>query len=389
MAPSYANTIYYDLDTKTVTSFTADAWDVGFLRTSAMSMSIRTNSLIEVFEASNDTDDWATIDITNEENWTPLYNGDTDWTSGSIDRGSATYGWGEYNITNHHVTGSIIFILKFTDGTYAKFINEDFYGGYTFRYATWDGSAWSEDTTETILNTENENNRFNYYSIKEGSKVVAEPNMDAWHLVFTKYYTDVEDNEGNTVKYLVTGTLINEGLTVAVNEEEEDTADTTNLTYSEATNSIGYGWKSFSMDTFSYIVDENKAYYIKSEEGSIYRLVFTSFEGSATGNLAFKFDDITNSLSIDDVNESISFGIYPNPSSDKKINLVYDVNTLTTDINEVEIYAITGAKVFSSTLKSNTGFYNKELHLENLQSGVYVLKFTSGTTSITRKLILN
>lgn len=388
MTPDYANTVYYNLESKTETSFTADSWDIGFLRTSAMSMSIRTNALIETFEASNNTDDWANINVTNEANWTQLYNGDTDWTSGAIDSGSATYGWGEYNITNHHVTGEIIFVLKYTDGTYIKFINEDYYGGYTFTYSIWDGTSWSEDTTETIANTENTNNRFNYYSLKNNTTVIAEPEMDAWDLVFNKYYTNVEDSEGNTVKYLVTGALVNEDITVAV-DEEENGEDTTNLTYSEDINTIGYDWKSFSMDTFSYEVDSNKAYYIKTEEGIIYRLVFTSFDGSSTGNLSFNYENVTESLGVEDINETISFGIYPNPSHNKKINLIYDVNALTSSNSKVAIYTTTGAKVFSSNLKNSTGFYNKELQLNNLQNGVYILKFTSGNTSVTKKLILN
>ncbi|MFB9051865.1 T9SS type A sorting domain-containing protein [Formosa undariae] len=389
MQPNYESTVYYNLDTQAETSFTADAWDIGFLRTSSMSMSIRTNALVDVFEASNNTNDWSAIDVANEANWTKLYNGDTDWTSGSIDSGSASYGWGNYNMANHHVLGSVIFVLKYADGTYAKFINEDFYGGYTFKYATWDGTTWSDDKTETIANSENENNRFNYFSLKNGSKVIAEPAMDAWHLVFNRYYTDIEDNEGNLVKYLVTGILTNSGISVAINDEENDNTDLSNLTYSEDINTIGSDWKTFSMNTYSYEVNPNKAYYIKTESGAIYRLVFTSFEGMSTGNLSFTYEDVTQRLSIDNVNESISFGVYPNPTTDKKINLVYDVNALTSSNNEVAIYALTGAKVFATSLKNNSGFYNKELQLDNLQSGIYILKFTSGNTSTTKKLILN
>ncbi|WP_435136157.1 T9SS type A sorting domain-containing protein [Formosa sp. A9] len=386
--PDYANTVYYNLDTQTETSFAADSWDIGFLRTSAMSMGIRTNALVEVYEASDDIENWSAIDVANIDNWTQLYNDDTNWTSGAYDQGSATYGWGEYNIANHHVTGSIIFVLKLIDGTFVKFINEDYYGGYTFKYATWDGSAWSEDKTEVILNSENDTNRFNYFSFKTNSKVVAEPAMDAWHLVFGKYYTDVPVSATETMKYMVTGALVNAGITVAVNDESGENPDTSNLTYAEAINTIGYNWKSFSMETYTYDIDSDTAYYVKTEAGNIYRLVFTGFEGSSTGNLSFNFEDVTEKLSITDVNEGIAFGIYPNPTTDKKINLIYDVNALQATQSNISIYAVTGAKVFETTIKNQNGFYNKELQLNNLQSGVYILKFTSGNQSVTKKLVL-
>lgn len=387
--PNYINTVYYNLETETEASFAADSWDIGFLRTGAMSMSIRVNPLVEVYQASDELTDWNTIDVANIDNWTALYNDDTTWNTGAFDQGSATYGWGEYNMANHHVTGSIIFVLKYADGTFAKFINEDYYGGYTFKYAIWDGATWGEDKTETIANSENENQRFNCFSLRTGNKVVAEPAMDAWHLVFGKYYTDVEAGEGETMKYLVTGALVNEGLTVAVNTEDNENQDTSNLTYHADINTIGYDWKSFNMDTFTYDVNSNKAYYIKTEEGNIFRLAFTSFEGSATGNLSFNFEDVTEKLNVTQVNEGLSFGIYPNPSTDRTINLIYNVNSLQSTQSNIVIYTVTGSKVFDTSVKNRNGFHNKQLQLNHLQSGVYILKFTSGNQSVTKKLILN
>ena len=177
MGSSYSNQVFYKLDTEAEVSFAANSWDIAMLRTSAYDFALRVNGGvgINVFEASNNLADWATIDVSQEASWTQLYNSDTQWNEGAFDRGSATYGWGEYNTTTHHVEGTVVFVLKYSDGTYRKFINEDFYGGYTFKYSTWNGSNWSTDQTVTIPNSNNPSNTYNYYSLENNTEVVAAP----------------------------------------------------------------------------------------------------------------------------------------------------------------------------------------------------------------------
>tara|TARA_B100000963_G_scaffold342030_1_gene342499 strand:- start:445 stop:1692 length:1248 start_codon:yes stop_codon:yes gene_type:complete len=386
MGAGYSEQVYYKLSTQTETSFAANLWDIAMLRTSAYDFAIRVNDGIgiQVFEASviTSTSDWAAIDIADESSWTQLYNSDTQWDKGAFDQGSATYGWGEYNPVTHHVEGTIIFVLKYSDGTYRKFVNEDFFSGYTFKYSTWTGSEWTADQTVTIPNSNNPNNVYNYYSLQNDTEVVAEPVPANWDLKFTKYYTEVAPN----TMYLVSGVLNNELVEVAENDEPGGMPVSPSLTYSTEINTIGYDWKSYT--GAGYSIDSEKAFYIKYEDGAVYRLYFTAFSGSSTGNLSFNFEDVTSSLGIEDVAEGISFGIYPNPSTDKKINLVYDVNNLSADKNEVSIYSTTGQQVFKTVLYNNAGFYNKNLDLSSLANGIYILKFNSGEYSISKKIIL-
>lgn len=392
LSPGYANQLYYKLSTETEAPYAANSWDIALLRTSTFSIGIRVNAGTgtEVFEASNNPSDWSTIDVANEGGWTKLNNDDTSWTEGAFDRGSATYGWGEYNPATHHVVGTVIFVLKYADGSYRKFINEDFFGGYTFKYSTWDSgtSTWGTDETATVANSNNPNNRFNYYSFENDTEVSAAPAINAWDIKFTKYYTEIPDGSGDTVYYPVTGVLFNEGLEVAENDEPSGMPSNPSLTYSTDINTIGYDWKSFSFST-GWSVDANKAFYVKYADDTVYRLYFSSFSGSSTGDLTFNFEDVTASLSIDDVSDNVSFEIYPNPSTDKQINLVYDVNQFNTTKNDIAIYTTTGQKVFQTALKSNSGFYNKMLDLSSLSSGIYVLQISSGDTSTSKKLVLN
>ncbi len=392
MGAAYANQLYYKLDTQTETSYPANSWDISLLRTDSFAIAIRINDHpgTEVFEASNNPGDWSSIDIANEGDWTALYNSHTAWNQGAFDTGSATYGWGEYNIANHHVEGTVIFVLKYADGTYRKFINDDFFGAYTFRYSTWDSgaSSWGADQTVTIPNTTNPNHTRNYYSFANNAEVIAEPATTDWDLKFTKYITEVPNGTGGTAPYLVTGVLFNDGLEVAENDETGSGMPAApSLTYSSEINTIGYNWKSFDFTT-GWTVDSDKVFYVKNSNQSIYRLYFTDFSGSSTGDLTFKFENVTSALDIEEVSKNVSFGMFPNPSSDKKIHLVYDVNLINSDKNNISVFSATGQNVFEASLKSNPGFFNRTLDLSALKSGVYVLHFSSGNHHVSKKLIL-
>ena len=382
LGASYTSQVYYKLNTKTETTVAANSWDLAFFRASNYEHGIRVNDGIgiEVFEAANQATAWNTIDITNEAAWSKLYNSDTDRINGAFMQGSATYGWGEYNTATHHITGTIIYVLKYTDGSYKKFICEDFYGGYTIKYASWNGSDWSEDKSAVISNSNNSNNTYNYFSLQNDSEVMIEPAATDWDFVFTKYFTDV-----STSKYNVTGVLSSDNITVAT-----ATGDTTNnLSYSEAINTIGYNWKSLNYTTYTYEINSELKFYIKDKDEKIYKLYFTEFGGSSTGNLAFNFEDVTQTLGIEEVGESIAFGIYPNPvRSDKKINIVFDVNKVNKNENKIEIYNLSGQKVLATSITNSLGFYNKEINLSSLNSGIYMLKFTSGNYQKIKKIVI-
>ena len=382
LGAGYANQVYYKLNTKTETSVAANSWDLAFFRASNMNHGIRVNDGIglEVFEAANEATKWAAINITNEASWSKLYNSDAERINGAFMKGSATYGWGEYNSTTHHITGTIIYVLKYTDGSYKKFICEDFYGGYTIKYASWDGSDWSEDKSAVIANSNNSENTYNYFSLQSDSEVIVEPAVSDWDFVFTKYYTDVQNT-----KYNVTGILSSDNITVAT-----AAGDATNsLSYSEAINTIGYNWKSLNYTTYAYEVDSNLKFYVKDKDEKIYKLYFTQFDGGSTGNLAFNFEDVTQTLGIEEVGESIAFGIYPNPvRSDKKINIIFDVNKINKNENKIEIYNLSGQRVLKTSVSNSLGFYDKEINLNDLNSGIYMLKFTSGNYQKTKKIVI-
>ncbi|MEM7185282.1 MAG: T9SS type A sorting domain-containing protein [Bacteroidota bacterium] len=384
LGADYANEVYYKLSTQTDAAYTADIWDVAFLRISNFDLGVRVNDGIGilVYEVADTPAGYDTVDVTDQSGWVQLYNSDVEWGNGAFMQGSATFGFGEYNPATNHVEGTIVFVLEYADGTYRKFFIEDYFGGYTFKYATWNGSSWSADIMETVSNTSNPDNIFNYYSLVNEGEVVAEPAAADWDFVFTRYSTFL-DPPGQY--YVVTGALHNPAVTVAQNEET-GAPDPNGLDYSEEINTIGYDWKAF---TGVWTIDSDQKYYVRYEDNSVYRIYFTEFEGSGSGNLTFVFEDVSDLLGFEQVAEGISFGMYPNPTTNKQVQVVYDIQTLVSQENQIDIYDLNGRKVFATPANSTNGFYNKTLDLSRLQSGVYVVTFTSGDQRVSKRLILN
>ena len=186
------------------------------------------------------------------------------------------------------------------------------------------------------------------------------------------------------VMYSVTGVLHNPDVQVA----ENASGASIDLTYSEEINSIGFDWKTLDMGTFAYVVDSQKAFFVKLLNGTIYKINFLTFAGSSTGVITFNQEDVTAQLDSEKFENNVTFGVYPNPSTDKKINLIYEMPSGNSDKNLVTIYSITGAQVYQTKIDSNSGFFSKELDLNFLNSGMYLLKFDSGDYSTTKKIIL-
>ena len=384
MGAGYTSEVYYKLDTQTAITFQADSWDVAFLRNDDFNLSVRVNDGIDikVFEVADTPEQYGSVDVSNQNDWVELVNGNTNWEDGAFMQGSATFGFGEYNPATNHVEGTIVFVLQYDDGSYRKMIIEDYFGAYTFKYATWGGSTWSSDTTATVANTSNPDNRYNYYSLQNNQELIAEPSEDNWDFVFRKYTSFINPPGQN---YVVSGALHNPNVTVAQNQETSD-ADPNGLDYLEEINTIGYDWKSF---TGTWNIDSDQKYYVKYENNTVYRMYFTDFGGSASGDLSFVLQDVTDLLGFESISENLSFGMYPNPSLDGTVTIVYENKNTAAATNTIRVYAVNGEQVYETTTLNNNGFFTQQLDLSFLDSGMYVLQFESGDTTISKKLILN
>ena len=216
--------------------------------------------------------------------------------------------------------------------------------------------------------------------------MIAEPAVTDWDLIFTKYKTDYF-GDGSFFQD-VTGVMHHPDVEVAVNIEPGNEPNTANLSFIADINAIGYDWKTFNVASFTYTINTDKAYYVKHANGTVYRLVFASFAGSSSGVITFNYEDVTALLGTQNFANKVSFGIYPTPSTDKKINIVYDLPSGKSDKNTVSVYSSTGAKVYEQVIGATSGFFNQEIDLGNLNNGIYVLKFESGNYVTSKKIVL-
>lgn len=397
MGASYQNRVFFDLSANNVVSQPANSWDVAFYRASATNFGTRVNDAydIKVYQASANPADWNSITTNSIATYgAPLFNLDntTSIQEGAFEQGSAAYGWGAYNPANHHIEGKVIFIMQYASGASVKFMIEDYYGGYTFKYAKWNTatSSWDATQTKTVANG-SDDAYFNYFSFTTGEKVAnLEPARASWDIMFTRYYTDYAyvDPQGNpqTMKYRMAGVIQNPNITVAkVRPETQETAVSTipaANAFSSNITAIGHSWKPTSG------VYNDAVYYIK-QGSDYYRLYFTSNEGMQTGNMYFKYKKITATLGITEVSKKASFGIYPNPTAaDKKVTVLFDVKEKADNKGSIEVYDLTGKKVHSAELTNQTGLYKQDLNLSHLTAGNYLVKITFGGSTETKKLIV-
>lgn len=395
MGGGYQNRVFVNLADGNMVSQPANSWDIAFYRNSNYAFGSRVNDAkdIEVFTASTNLADWDNISISNEASWgAPLYNPDqtTDWSQGAFEQGPVTSsnpnipstGWGVYNPVNHHIQGKAIFVLKYASGTYIKFAIEDAFAGYTFRYSKWNGTAWGATETRTIANG-TDDSYFNYFSFDTGAKVPSlEPSKTAWDFVFTKYYTFYMGVQ----MYPLSGAIQSPNIKVAmVQPETQATAASAipaTTSFSSAITTVGHSWKGIGT------VKNDVVYYVKKGD-DYYRMYFTTNGGATTGNMYFKYKKITETLGITEVGKKASFGIYPNPATaDKKVTVLFDVKEKAGNKGSVEVYDLTGKKVYSEELTNQAGFYKQELNLSTLTSGNYLVKITYGGHSETKKLIV-
>ena len=389
LLPSYKNQSYYDFNNGEVASVDNSNWDLAFSVAgygSSIRINGQTNTKLYVYP-NGDINDWATLDTNGMSSWKTVNNSDESWSLGAFDQNADAnnpmdLGWGIYSTVTHHITGDSLHVIQLSDGSYKKLhIIKLSSGNFEFKYADIDGS---NEVNASLDKSNFTDKNFGYYSLQTGTEIDREPSNQTWSLVFTKYITEIMPG----MTYGVTGVLTNDGYSVAKAENIDlSNVDHNNFTnYDSKINIIGYDWKSFNMTTFTYDLQDSLCYFVKSDAtGNVWKINFTAFEGSATGKIVFNKEAVS-SASIFDNNTVSSFTIYPNPSSDKNINLLYELNT--NGVNKTgSIIDMRGNTVFTFDLNGN-GFNKKRLNLSHLKSGAYFLSFETENQIIREKIIL-
>ncbi len=284
----YANDIYYSLASGVVSTKDRMEWDIAFY-TGPMTSSILTNDgnniklyVVDAIANWADVNGDDTVGIASMPFLNNTYS-DTTWENGAFDKGALghpDYGWGYYDMVTHQVVGDSVHIIVLADGSAKKLMiqkRESSDNSFHIKYANLDGT---DEVSDVVSMASNLDKNMVHYSIANEATVIHEPAAADWDLMFTKYYDE-------DIPYLVTGVLSNNDIMVAQMETDTASNDYGSASYSKVINTIGSDWKTFDMGSFSYVVTEDLVYFVQDNNDNYYKLVFTDFEGSASGNIEF------------------------------------------------------------------------------------------------------
>ncbi|MCC6461355.1 MAG: T9SS type A sorting domain-containing protein [Saprospiraceae bacterium] len=319
-----------------------------------------------------------------------LLNPEHSWAEGAFNAGidssnTNDYGWGAYDPTAKKVIGYRVFVLKLRDGSYRKISFDEYDGNaYTFRAANLDGTNLSTHTVNTAFGN---GSPLIYFSF--GTNGANVPTATGWDLVFCRYLAALSDGQGGFVPYAVTGVLTADGMqTAKATAVDPATVDHTPYldSLSHRLDIIGHDWKFFNLQT-GWVVLGDRAYFVKTQDNLLYKLVWVGFSGSASGTATLQRTLIGQlSATADLPSEIASALVYPNPATDQ-IHLA--VSASKNEQAKIRLLDGSGRLVWSglpATLQA--GLTVLDLPLPALPAGTYWLQVQTPGGQFVRQLVL-
>jgi len=390
----YAQEVYYQMESQQAVTIAGDAWDIAF--SGGFSAGIWLN---ETSDASGTTlglyrlsSDYSYQDtLTVEMAGARLFNEHTGYGEGAFARVAEPsnpfdFGWGVYNPANHLVSNGPAYLLQKRDSSWIKFrIIQLASGAFSFSYADLDGGNETIDTVDTRLYADRS---LIHYSLQTESVVTEIP--AEYDLVFTRYYTPLDDGQGGTLDYLVTGVIQGPGIEVAEvqtldPEQREFEAGTD--TFSTALDVIGYDWKTFDLSTFSYSIADDVVYFVKDRDSQVWKVRFIDFEGSSTGVSIFSQADagLVSSVADQQLAASVQVQTFPNPVIDQ-VTVQWTDEKRLLDQGSWQLRSASG-EVIRQGIIGNTSFGSMELSLGQLPAGTYYFQVLAGKGILTKPLL--
>ncbi len=392
MGAGYANDVYYHMHNGSVKTEVNNNWHIGFVGGIDRSVSVIANHVAGGVMVADMGLSAAAKFGQNLVADTPgvianaLYNDLTTWENGAFNMnqsGFPNYGWGDYDMTTHNVTGDKIYLVKVGAAAYQVWI-EEFISiganmGWTFHIADIDGSN-KKDKTE-LVGTTYSNKLFMYYDINNDVIRDREPVNSTWDFMFTRYMDEVAPG----MMYPVTGVLNNQKLNVAVvTPVDPDTTYYHEEPMDTVNNSIGYAWKTFNMNTNMYEVDSMTTYFVRSKDGGLYQFEFVYATGSSVAEYAIRKRMIEFPTAVNEVVASAeTMNIYPNPAA-TEANVV--INTNGAKEAQLFISDMAGRTVLHSTVSLKDGLNALKVNTSAYPAGNYIINVVNGQNRMAQKL---
>ena len=377
MNPGYTQEVYYQFSNGNRVSVFRNTWDIAF-RTMKMSSSILINDGSNVVLWTYplaDTSGWASLDTTGISSWNPIFNNPDDWENGAFSRaalGHPDYGWGIYNIATHMITGDSLFVIKVTDNTYKKLwiVKKDAPANiYYFRYANTDGSDPQELNLDCNPWTGKD---FIGFNMQTNLPVDYQPSLESWDIVFTKYMSVQPDG----TPYPVTGVLSNPGIYVKkFYPVDPEFNEWWPAPWDSTRSAIGWNWKYFDMTNFVYVVHDSMVFYVRDLTGDTYRLKFTDFAGTATGNIEFGKARVSSAGFLDPDHSEFTVSLYPNPATET-ISVEINASGKQNRSYMISLMDMAGRLIRSGSLPAGQTVFSWNIHA--LTPGGYLLVVGSG-----------
>ncbi len=323
---------------------------------------------------------YTVVDAADYLSWNQLHDADSMLDKGALNDGLNiqfyNYGWGVYNgPPNHDVVGKKVYLFVMPDGSKKKFIVDqlDRDTAWVVKYANLDNSD-----LQTIRVSKNTyaNKNFVYLNILDNMVHDKEPLSNEWDLQFLKY--SAMDVMADTTLNVV-GVWTNKGETVAeaapVNAALIDNAGA--VPFANNMNTIGWDWKQYDYLNHTCILRDSLAYFVKTNSGIVFKLVFTGYSDLGAGIISFYKQEYITAIA--EPEKQLSLDVFPNPSSSV-------LNIVTGSANEIEIKVTDlSGRVLNSTKTSSPLV---QLNTTEMASGVYLLSVTSGNAAGKRKFVV-
>lgn len=386
--PANAQQVWYSLQNGIQATADLDAWDLAFeINSFTSSILVNTAKGLSVYETPVAIADWASLTTPNEGAWTAVHNSELSWFEGALTHGNNldqpdgfNLGWGAYSFITHTVAGTKVYVIADGEGNYRKLrINSLASNTYNFTYADLDGS---NEFTATLNKSNFVGKNFGYFSFATNSTADLEPAANGWDLLFTKYTSIIPAPEPTA--YSVAGVLQNkqvdavqvDGIPVAAAQWEGQQLDS-------AMNIIGYDWKTFNMTTLSYEYAEDRTYFVGDRAGNVWKLVFISYGGSATGTMTFT-QELVSATSVDEVNTG-ALAVFPVPVTNGILNIRADQLFRGA---RVEVLDASGRSLRTTSVTDLEAGATAAVDLTGMPAGLYLVRLQAAGTLRTARVVV-
>lgn len=402
LKPTYANDVWFDFTNGVVKEEPSNNWDIALqVNTQDAGIFINSHNNCKLWVVPNaDWDMWdQPLDTTGmTAEWTEGFNSTETWAVGAFNLGqngfmtNGDFGWGEYNMATHSISGTKIFVLKLVSNKYVKIMVESLSGGiYSLKWSNLDNS---DETLLNVRKNDYKDRLFAYVQIPSANIIDREPALSTWALLFGKYIGLTPNQAGDLLPYGLNGVRTNPAYRTArisgvpTLDAKAPFLDDENYTKNIAR--IGSDWKKLNPVTFSFSIVDSLTFFVTkdlngADQPNINKIVFKTFEGSSSGKLSFELNGTTSVSEQEYFSQNVN--IYPSiTTSNSEINFEFP-SDLTGDV-KITLMDLNGRTISNANFSNEFSNGIGRLQLPTLSAGSYLIRIQNNQSLVLKNIIV-